>query len=118
MTSARVGRWVAVVASVAYLAVWGVSLTVALQDHSHEVMRPDGHGKLEAAVLTLVGITQPLGLLAGLIVGSSAASGRAGIVGVWVFAGVLGAAQWIGVAVVLRAVWTQFRPSRTTLHIK
>jgi hypothetical protein len=118
VTRARVGFWAAVVAAAVYLTAWGVSLTVALQDHADEVLGPNGHGALEAAVATLVGITQPLGLLAGLLLTFPASSGKAGIVVVWCVAGALGAVQWVGVAAVARAVWNQFRPTRTALHIK
>jgi hypothetical protein len=118
VTKANVSRWAILAAAAAYFVVWSVSLAVALQDHSRELVPPDGHGALEVAFLTLVAITQPLGMLAGPIVGSFAQSGRTGVVLVWLVAGVLGAAQWIGVVAGARAVWAQFRPTRSALHIR
>ncbi len=67
--------------------------------------------------MALVAITQPLGLLAGVFLAPIAPSGRAGIVLLWCAAGVLGAIQWTAVAAVAAALWRQFRPHRTTLHL-
>jgi hypothetical protein len=114
----KLGRWIAVLAGLTYVAAWAASLVVALRDHSREVLPPDGHGTLEAAYMTLVGITQPLGLLAGPLLAPVEPSGRPGTVLLWCVAGILGALQWIGVATVVRTVWTQFWPTRTTLHLK
>jgi hypothetical protein len=113
----HIGRVVAVALAATWVLLWSGSLAVALQDHSHEVVGPAGHGSFEAAFMTLVGITQPLGLLAGVVLGQGP-SGRAGIVLVWCVAGLLGAIQWAGVGVIAVATWRQFRPQRTTLRLR
>ena len=115
---ANVARWLVTAAALAWLATWAWSLVVALQDHSREVLPPDGHGILEGAYLALVAISQPLGLLAGPIVGAMAPSGRPATVLFWLVAGLLGALQWIGILALGKALWRQFRPIQTSLRIK
>ncbi len=101
-----------------YGVAWAGSLAVALQDHSGDVAGPQGHGAFETAGMVLVGITQPLGMLAAPLLGNGS-SGRGGIVLFWCVAGLLGAIQWAGIAAAGAAIWGQFRPQRaTTLDLK
>ncbi len=115
---AKVGRWLITAVALLWLAAWASSLVVALGDHSREVLPADGHGTLEAAYLILVALSQPLGLLAGPIVGAVAPSGRTGTVLLWLVAGLLGGSQWVGVLALGRAAWRQFRPNETSMHIR
>src|SRR5262245_47472232 len=101
----------------AYVAVWMASLVAALRAPSQETLGPAGHGMVEGAVMVLIGISQPLGLLASTIL-SSAPSGRAGLVLLWCIAGSLGALQWVGIAAVARAIWRQFRPGPRSLRLR
>jgi hypothetical protein len=81
-TRLRLGRVVGIGLAAGYTSAWAGTLFVALQDHSGEVLAPGGHGALETAVMTLIAITQPLGLLAGVVLGSPV-TGRAGIILFW-----------------------------------
>jgi hypothetical protein len=115
---AKVARWVVTAVALVWFTTWASSLVVALRDHSREVLPADGHGTLEAAYLILVAISQPLGLLAGPIVGALAPSGKTGIVLFWLVAGLFGVLQWIGILALGRALWRQFRPTQTSLRIR
>jgi hypothetical protein len=101
-----------------YFVVWAASLLWALRGDSSEFGRPGGHSSLEVAYFTLVGITQPLGLLAGVLLSSWAPSGRIGITLFWCVAGLLGAMQWLAIALAVRGVWRVFRPSSTSLDLR
>jgi hypothetical protein len=114
----RVSRWMFFVAATAYVTLWAGSLSVALFAHPDEALGPTGHGSLEAAYQVLVGITAPLGLLAGLVLAAFEPPGRLGILLAWCGAGALGAIQWLAILAVARAAWAQFRPCTTDLRLR
>jgi hypothetical protein len=113
-----VSRWILVLIACAYLAIWSASLVVALLADPREALGPSGHGTLEAAYMTLVGISAPLGLLAFQILATFEPSGRLGIVFAWCGAGFLGAIQWLAILAVARAIWEHYRPPSAGLSVK